>query len=212
MADFTHFDERGNAIMVDIGSKPETSRFAAARGEITMSAETLKMIREGRAHKGDVLGVARLAGIMAAKKTAGLIPLCHPIAFNQCAIAFFLNGEDADREQPQVSRLYARDSGSQTGIHQRQGADSPVFAGSAPAKMRPYDADGAADNPQNTIVAECTVSLSGKTGAEMEALTGVSVALLTIYDMCKAVERGMVIGSIRLIEKSGGKSGHYRAS
>ena len=205
--------------MVDIGGKPETSRFAAARGTITMSAETLNIIRAGTAKKGDVFGVARLAGIMAAKKTADLIPLCHPIAFTKCAIEFFIEGEAVDREQLEVSRLRARDRSGNTFWHDEQnakkiGADSPFFAGT-PAKMRPNgasEAENAADSPQKTIEAECSVALCGKTGAEMEALTGVSVALLTIYDMCKAVERGMVIGNVRLVEKSGGKSGLYRRS
>jgi cyclic pyranopterin phosphate synthase len=152
--EFTHFDERGNAIMVDVSAKEVTERLAEARGNITVSAETLSAIRGGKVKKGDVLGVARIAGIMAAKRTASLIPLCHPLFFDSCAIDFTL-GEDK-------------------------------------------------------IEAACTVKLSGKTGAEIEALTGVSAALLTIYDMCKALDRAMVIGDIRLWEKSGGKSGHFK--
>ncbi|MDR0451865.1 MAG: cyclic pyranopterin monophosphate synthase MoaC [Treponema sp.] len=152
--EFTHFDGKGNAIMVDVSAKEVTERFAAAGGSITVSGETLSAIRGGKVKKGDVLGVARIAGIMAAKRAASLIPLCHPLAFDSCAVDFTL------------------------------GADK--------------------------IEAVCTVRLSGKTGAEMEALTGVSAALLTIYDMCKALDRAMVIGDIRLLEKSGGRSGHFR--
>jgi cyclic pyranopterin phosphate synthase len=153
---FNHFDSAGNAVMVDISAKETTVRTAAAKGIISMSAETLRAVREGTAKKGDVLGVARIGGIMAAKKNAELIPLCHPLSFDSCAVDFSI------------------------------------------------------DETQSRIEATCTVQLSGKTGAEMEALTGVSVALLTIYDMCKAMDRAMVISDIRLWEKSGGKSGHFR--
>ncbi|MDR2785684.1 MAG: cyclic pyranopterin monophosphate synthase MoaC [Treponema sp.] len=152
--EFTHFDEKGNAIMVDVSAKEVTERLAVARGSIAVSGETLSAIRGGKVKKGDVLGVARIAGIMAAKRTASLIPLCHPLVFDSCAVDFTL------------------------------GVDK--------------------------IEAVCTVKLSGKTGAEMEALTGVSAALLTIYDMCKALDRAMVIGDIRLWEKSGGRSGRFR--
>jgi cyclic pyranopterin phosphate synthase len=141
--------------MVDVSGKEITARFAAAKGIISVSAETLEMIQRGSAKKGDVLGVARIAGIAAAKRTADLIPLCHPLIFDTCKIDFHI------------------------------------------------------DEKNLQIEAVCTVKLSGKTGAEMEALTGVSVALLTIYDMCKAIDCGMVLDNIRLIEKSGGKSGHY---
>ncbi|MDR2257719.1 MAG: cyclic pyranopterin monophosphate synthase MoaC [Treponema sp.] len=154
--DFTHFDSRGNAVMVDVSAKDATARTAVASGNITMSGETLRAVQGGTAKKGDVLGTARLAGIMAAKKTAELIPLCHPLLFDTCAVDFSI------------------------------------------------------DEPAHRVEARCTVKLSGKTGAEMEALTGVSVALLTIYDMCKALDRSMVISGIRLEEKSGGKSGHFR--
>jgi cyclic pyranopterin phosphate synthase len=152
---FTHFDGKGNAIMVDVSEKEITARLAAAKGIISISAETLEAIQSGSAKKGDVLGVARIAGIAAAKRTADLIPLCHPLIFDTCKIDFRI------------------------------------------------------DEKKLQIEAVCTVKLSGKTGAEMEALTGVSVALLTVYDMCKAIDRGMVLGNIRLIEKSGGKSGRY---
>ena len=154
---FTHFDNSGNAVMVDVSAKNVTVRSAVAKGIISMKAETLAAIQCGTAKKGDVLGVARIAGITAAKRTADLIPLCHPLIFDTCALDFQI------------------------------------------------------DEKKSLIEASCSVGLSGKTGAEMEALTGVSVALLTIYDMCKAIDRAMVIGSIRLWEKTGGKSGHFRA-
>ena len=151
--DFTHFDSRGNAIMVDVSEKETSSRTATAKGIISMNSEAMNAVLGGTAKKGDVLGVARIAGIMAAKRCAELIPLCHQLAFDKCTVDFSIE--------------------------------------------------------ENRIECTCTVKLSGKTGAEMEALTGVSVALLTIYDMCKALDRAMVIGSIRLIEKAGGKSGHF---
>lgn len=154
---FTHFDAGGNAIMVDVSAKDITVRTAQAKGCITVNEETLRAIQGGSAAKGDVLGAARIAGIMAAKRTAELIPLCHPLVFDTCTIDFDI-----------------RENGKTSGIE-----------------------------------AVCTVKLSGKTGAEMEALTGVSVALLTVYDMCKAMDRTMVIGEIRLWEKSGGKTGHF---
>jgi cyclic pyranopterin phosphate synthase len=153
--DFTHFDPRGNAIMVDVSAKEPSIRTAIAKGSITMNAETFKAVQGGTAKKGDVLGVARIAGIMAAKKTAELIPLCHPLNFDTCTVDFSL------------------------------------------------------DEEKSQIMTACTVKLTGKTGAEMEALTGVSVSLLTIYAMCKALDRTMVMGDIRLWEKSGGKSGRF---
>jgi cyclic pyranopterin phosphate synthase len=138
-----------------------SSRAAIASGVIEMHEETLRAIQGGGAKKGDVLGVARIGGIMAAKRTAELIPLCHPLAFDTCSIDFsFPKPENA------------------SGLRQ--------------------------------LRAVCTVKLSGKTGAEMEALTGVAIALLTIYDMCKALDRGMVLGDIKLLEKAGGKSGHFK--
>jgi len=152
---FTHFDDNGNAVMVDVSGKEITSRMATAKGIISMNGETLAAVLDGTAKKGDVLGVSRIAGISAAKRTADLIPLCHPLNFDTCKIDF---------------NIYEK-------------------------------------NLQ--IEAVCTVKLSGKTGAEMEALTGVSVALLTIYDMCKAIDRSMIISNILLCEKSGGKSGHF---
>ena len=157
MADLTHFDQDGRAHMVDVGSKPVTSRRAVAAGQITMAAETVEKIRQGGFGKGDVLAVARLAGIMGAKQTASLIPLCHPLGLDHVALGFALD-------------------------------------------------DGL---PGVTITATCQVT--GRTGIEMEAMTAVSVAALTIYDMCKAVDRGMQIGAIRLTHKSGGKSGDFNA-
>ncbi len=151
----THFDRQGAAHMVDVGEKAETHRLARAAGRIVMQPQTLALIRAGSAAKGDVLGVARIAAIQAAKRTAELVPLAHPIALTRVAAEF---------------------------------------------------ADDAAEPSVSLVV---TVETVGRTGVEMEALTAVSVGLLTIYDMCKAVDRGMHIESIRLIEKTGGKSGRY---
>ena len=156
MADLTHLDAAGKARMVDVGGKAETARVAIASGRIRMNAAALAAIRDGAVPKGDVLAAARIAGIMAAKKTAELIPLCHPLALDAVTVDFA--GED----------------------------------------------DG--------LRATATASLTGRTGVEMEALTAVSVALLTVYDMAKAIDKGMVIEDIRLIEKRGGKSGLWRAA
>ena len=153
----THFDERGAARMVDVGAKPETHRTATAAGFIRMQPQTLEIVASGTAKKGDVLGVARIAAIQAAKRTADLVPLCHPVALSSVQVEFSL-----DRE---ASRVECR----------------------------------------------ATVECTAKTGVEMEALTAVQVGLLTIYDMCKAVDRGMTMESIRLVEKHGGKSGSYVA-
>ncbi len=155
MAELTHLDEHGNARMVDVGGKAPTARVAIASGRILMSAKALAAIRDGDVPKGDVLAAARIAGIMAAKKTADLIPLCHPLALDAVTVDF-------------------------------------AFEDSA-------------------VRAVATASLTGKTGVEMEAMTAVSIALLTIYDMAKAVDKGMVIEQVRLIEKRGGKSGTWRA-
>ena len=155
MSGLTHLDSDGNARMVDVGGKPETRRVAVASGQINMSAEALSAIREGDVPKGDVLAAARIAGIMAAKKTAELIPLCHPLALDAVTVDFAFEG--------------------------------------------------------NALRATATASLSGRTGVEMEAMTAVSVALLTIYDMAKAIDKAMVIEEIRLLEKRGGKSGDWRA-
>ncbi|KJV29931.1 molybdenum cofactor biosynthesis protein MoaC [Aquitalea magnusonii] len=157
MSGLTHFDASGQAHMVDVGDKEVTRRRAVAQGSIRMLPATLALIRDGNHKKGDVLGIARIAAIMASKRTADLIPLCHPIALTRVAVEFALD-----------------EAASSVGI---------------------------------TVTAEC----SGQTGVEMEALTAASVGLLTIYDMCKAVDRGMVISAVQLQEKEGGKSGHWKA-
>lgn len=157
MTQFTHLDDQGRAQMVDVTAKQVTSRQATAEARITMLPETLAMINEGRHSKGDVLAVARIAGIQAAKKTADLIPLCHPLMLTSVKVEL-----EADSENSQIHVL-------------------------------------------------ATCKLAGKTGVEMEALTAASVAALTVYDMCKAVDKGMVVESVRLLEKQGGKSGHWKA-
>ena len=155
MSKLTHFDDKGQAHMVDVGEKPVSQREAVAEGTITMRPETLELVVRGGHKKGDVLGIARVAGIMAAKKTAELVPLCHPIAISAVEI------ELTPRED------------------------------------------------QNAVHCQARVRTAGQTGVEMEALTAVQVALLTIYDMCKAVDRGMTMSDIRLLSKSGGKSGTW---
>ena len=157
MSELTHFDAHGQAHMVDVAQKAHTHRVAVAQGRIHMQARTLELIAHGNAKKGDVLGVARLAGIMAAKKTSDLIPLCHPLALTRVALDFELW-----QDPPRVS-------------------------------------------------CTATVETHGQTGVEMEALTAVNVALLTVYDMCKAVDRGMTITGVKLMEKHGGKSGSFVA-
>ena len=152
---FTHFAASGNAVMVDVSAKPATDRTATARARVVMSAETLAMIEAGTAKKGDVLGVARIAGIMAAKRTAELIPLCHPL---------------------------------------------PIAA--VVLELTP-------DRAAKAVQIAATVRTTGQTGVEMEALTAVSVAALTVYDMCKAVDRGMRIEDLRVVHKAGGKSGEF---
>jgi cyclic pyranopterin monophosphate synthase len=156
-ADLTHFDSSGQAHMVDVAAKGETHRVARAEGRITMLPETLARISSGEAAKGDVLGVARIAAIQAAKRTSDLIPLCHPLALTRVAVDFVI-----DRER-------------------------------------------------SSVVCTGTVETVGRTGVEMEALAAVSVGLLTIYDMCKALDRGMRIDAIRVLEKQGGRSGHWKA-
>ena len=156
MSKLTHLDEAGRARMVDVGDKADTKRVAVARGSVKMQPKTLALIMEGSMKKGDVLTVAQLAGIMAAKRTSDLIPMCHPLMLSHVAVTCTPN----------------------------------------PA--------------ESCIDIEASVRLKGKTGVEMEALTAVSVAALTIYDMAKAVDRGMVIGDVRVVEKSGGKSGDWR--
>jgi len=161
MSSLTHFDAQGQAHMVDVGGKPATHRIAVAEGRIAMAPETLAIVQNGTAKKGDVLGIARIAAIMAAKKTSDLIPLCHPLALTRVAVE----------------------------LH-----PAPASAGQPPA-----------------VQCTATVETTGPTGVEMEALTAVQVALLTIYDMCKAADRGMVMTGVRLLEKHGGKSGSYVA-
>jgi cyclic pyranopterin phosphate synthase len=155
--DLTHFDAEGRAVMVDVSAKDETERVATATGSVIMRPETLELIRRGGVKKGDVLSVARLAGIMAAKRTPDLVPLCHPLPLASVTV------------------------------------------------------DLVCDPARNAVDITATCKLRGRTGVEMEALTAVSVAALTVYDMCKAVDRGMTITDIRLTHKSGGKSGTYEA-
>jgi cyclic pyranopterin phosphate synthase len=152
--ELTHFDENGRARMVDVSDKGETKRVAVARGKIEMQPETLERIRQGQIAKGDVLAVAQVAGIMGAKQTSSLIPMCHPLGITGAELNFEIV-------------------------------------------------------PPGTIEIEASVKVNGKTGVEMEALTAVSVAALTIYDMCKAIDKRMIISEIRLMEKMGGKSGHF---
>jgi cyclic pyranopterin phosphate synthase len=157
MNKLTHFDESGQAHMVNVGDKASTHRIAIATGKISMLSETFKMVEAGTHKKGDVLGIARIAGIQASKKTADLIPLCHPLALSHVSLEFQINSKD------------------------------------------------------NSISCQVRAETTGPTGVEMEALTAVQIALLTIYDMCKAVDRGMVMGDVKLLEKSGGKSGEWKA-
>jgi len=156
MDKLTHFDQQGQAHMVDVGDKASTRRIAIAIGHISILPSTLSLIQSGNAKKGDVLGIARIAAIQASKKTADLIPLCHPIGLSKVAVDFDINEKE------------------------------------------------------NRISCTVTTETTGQTGVEMEALTAVSAGLLTIYDMCKAVDRGMTISDIKLLEKQGGKSGHWQ--
>jgi cyclic pyranopterin phosphate synthase len=158
MAELTHFNQAGEAHMVDVGDKAVTQRKAVASGRIIMLPETLKLIEQGNHKKGDVLGIARIAGIMAAKRTSDLIPLCHPLALSKVTVEFEI------------------------------------------------------DAANNAVNCQAEVATAGQTGVEMEALTAVQVALLTIYDMCKAVDRGMMMTDVCLQEKAGGKSGHWQRS
>ena len=157
MNKLTHFDNSGQAHMVNVGAKPSTHRIAIATGKITMLPETFKMVVGGGHKKGDVLGIARIAGIQASKKTSDLIPLCHPLALTHVSLEFTV------------------------------------------------------EEITSSISCQVRTETTGPTGVEMEALTAVQVALLTIYDMCKAVDRGMVMGDVKLLEKSGGKSGEWKA-
>lgn len=155
MSEFTHIDAKGNARMVDVTEKAITTRTAVATGRIQMSRFCYEAVKAGTMKKGDVLGVAQIGGIMGAKKTSDLIPLCHILNLTKCGVEFILHDDTCE------------------------------------------------------IEATCTVRCDGKTGVEMEALTGVSVALLTVYDMCKAIDRAMVIKDVHVVEKMGGKSGHF---
>ena len=156
MSKLTHLDKYGNAMMVDVGEKTSTQRVAIAKGEVAMACDTLKLIAEGGHKKGDVLSVARIAGIQAAKNCSQLIPLCHPLMLTSVEVVMNLDSESS------------------------------------------------------RVIIEAICKVNGPTGVEMEALTAVSVSALTIYDMCKAVDRGMTIGDISLLEKQGGRSGHYK--
>ena len=156
MSGLNHFDEKGNAVMVDVSEKSETKRVAVAKGSIKVSKEIMNLIKTGNIKKGDVLGVSRVAGIMASKQTSNLIPMCHPLMINGANIDFELDEENG------------------------------------------------------RVIIYGSVKTTGKTGVEMEALTAVSVAALTIYDMCKAVDKRMMISNIHLIEKTGGKSGDFK--
>ncbi|OBS08358.1 cyclic pyranopterin monophosphate synthase MoaC [Acidihalobacter prosperus] len=158
MNELTHFDRKGQAHMVDVGAKAETHRVAVAEGRIRMRPQTLDLIRQGGHKKGDVLGIARIAGIMGAKRTAELVPLCHPLALTHVELDFRIDGDES------------------------------------------------------SVRCRCRAETRGRTGVEMEALTAVQVALLTVYDMCKAVDRGMTIDGVRLVRKSGGKSGDWGES
>ena len=151
-----HFDQKGNAVMVDVSGKVPTSRTAVAKGKIRVCQAVMDAVKQGTVKKGDVLGVARVAGIMAVKQTSHLIPMCHPLMIQKCSVDFELDEEHLE------------------------------------------------------ITAICTAKTEGQTGVEMEALTGVNAALLTIYDMCKAMDKSMELTGIHLVEKSGGKSGFYR--
>jgi len=157
MSDFTHFDAKGDAVMVDVSAKKETERIAVAAGSVIMARATLEKILSGGVKKGDVLSVARLAGIMGAKRTPDLIPLCHPLALSSVSVEL------------------------------------------------------SCDPQRNSVEITATCKLNGRTGVEMEALTAVAVAALTVYDMCKALDRGMRIAEIRLLRKSGGRSGNFEA-
>ena len=158
MNKLTHFDQSGQAHMVNVGDKANTHRVAVATGKITMLPTTFEMVEAGNHKKGDVLGIARIAGIQASKRTADLIPLCHPLALTHVSLEFLLN------------------------------------------------------KAESSISCQVRAETTGPTGVEMEALTAVQVTLLTIYDMCKAVDRGMVMGDVKLSEKSGGKSGEWKAT
>ena len=187
----THIGVGGEARMVDVSAKPATERVATAQGRVVMSKATLALVLSGNAKKGDVLGAARIAGIMAAKKTHELIPLCHPLPVSKVEI-------DITPEQKPPGRA-----------HVPAKWDPVRRKGHAPKKNASAHSDS--EGTECALVVRATVKVTGQTGVEMEALMATSVACLTIYDMVKAVERGMRIEDIHLVEKRGGKSGHYRA-
>ena len=194
----THLNEHGEAHMVDVSSKAETKRIARAEGYISMKAETLDLIVSGKAKKGDVLATARIAGIMAAKKTSELIPLCHPLMLTKIEVN--CTPFKTDRSQEPID---SQELSSSQGVSNFQGANSSQEIPTPQGVPQEFP-DGACG-----IRVEAICSLVGKTGVEMEALSAASIACLTIYDMCKAVDRGMEIGPIRLLHKEGGKSGTW---
>ena len=192
----THFDENGQAVMVDVTDKRETARTAVTKGKIRVSADTMRAIVEGTAKKGDVLGVARVAGIMAVKRTSELIPLCHPLPLTKCEVDFALCRANAT-----------------LGTVKKQGRTSEsAFSSEDDQKSTSDNENIFTPKKRNSfyIEATCLVKTDGKTGVEMEALTGVQIALLTIYDMCKAIDKGMLITDVHLMSKSGGRSGDFR--
>jgi len=195
----THLDEQGRARMVDVGDKADSERIAVARGEILMRAETLALIRAGGIEKGDVLAVARVAGIMGAKKTSELIPMCHPLLLTSVQVDFELPPEPAGARPKVAGKV--RTLGSEA-----EGR-SPLGGGTAVRDAGVILPAGALNAALQAIAITATVKTRGKTGVEMEALTAVSVAALTIYDMAKAVDRAMRIQNVRLASKRGGKSG-----
>ena len=193
----THFDENGQAVMVDVTDKRETARTAVAKGKIRVSADTMRAIVEGTAKKGDVLGVARVAGIMAVKRTSELIPLCHPLPIGKCSVDFRVDEEALTVEAVCTAKLTG-----QTGVEMEALTVEEVYT----AKLT---GQTGVEMEALTVEAVYTAKLTGQTGVEMEVLTGVSVALLTIYDMCKAVDKRMEITGIHLAKKTGGKSGTF---
>ena len=196
----SHFDDSGAARMVDVGQKQVTERMARASARVRMLPDTLALVRDGRlSKKGDVLQVARLAGIMAAKRTGELIPLCHPLPLDGVSIDFAFPGES-------VHSVMARSP--DRAIEATEGLRDETEVIGRPA----VEAGAGSGDPRTTLAIEATVRTTARTGVEMEALTAVTVAALTVYDMCKSVDRGMVIEQIQLEEKSGGKSGHFARS
>ena len=212
----THFDKEGNAVMVDVSGKNVTYRTALATGYIAVGPEIMACVTEGNVKKGDVLGVARVAGIMGVKKTSELIPMCHPLPIQKCAIDYEL-----DQEKNRIHVLCTVKTegnvkkGDVLGVARVAGImgvkkTSELIPMCHPLPIQKCAIDYELDQEKNRIHVLCTVKTEGKTGVEMEALTGVQVTLLTIYDMCKAIDKHMVMSEIHLIEKTGGKSGDFR--